>query len=931
MKNWITLALFGLTMGTALGQILQVTPAFPNQNDTVTIVYDATEGNGALKGFVPVYAHTGLITASSTGPTNWQFVQGNWGQPDNNVLMKSLGNDKHEIKYHIPSFYGFPPGTQVQKLAFVFRNANGSTVGRAADGSDIFYNVYPANAGLLGAILKPTSSQIADQGDSLEFSMATNKNAEIKLYDNGSLVASDSNVRSLNTKIAAGAAGTHTMEMVADDGSSVTRDTVYYTTNPSVQVAAVPSGVEEGINFNSAGTSMTLVLHAPFKKFIYVIGDFNNWQADTAYYMKKNPAGNTWWLRVDGLTPGQEYAFQYWIDGEMKVADPYSELVLDPFNDGFISDTTFPNLHPYPDNKTRGIATLIRPGHQKYQWKNNTFNAPSSDKLVVYELLLRDFIKRHDYQTLLDSLDYLDRLGVNAIEFMPVNEFEGNESWGYNPSFHMALDKYYGTPAHFKEFIDSCHSRGIAVIIDMALNHAFSQCPLVQMYFNPNAGQFGQPTSQNPWFNETPKHDFNVGYDFDHESAATERYVKQVMQYWVDEYKIDGYRMDLSKGFTQNNTLGNVGAWGQYDQSRIDILTRIKNEVEQINPDVYMILEHFADNSEEKELSNRGFMLWGNMNHTYAEASMGYLSQSDFKWGVHKERGWNDKNLVTYMESHDEERQMYKNLQFGNSNGNYDITQLNTALERMELTSAFLYPIPGPKMLWQFGELGYDVSINNPCRVCNSAILWNYQQVPARAKLYDVTSQLINLRDEYPVFNTNNFIYDFSGATKRLNLDGQNMDVTVIGNFDVVPQDANPQFQHTGWWYEYFSGDSINVSGVNDPINLQPGEYRLYTDKNISADPGVGIEESASADSELLQVYPNPTDGELYILMAQNGADEVHIDLLDATGKKVRTLQAGGKAYGGELEYDISNLPAGVYHLRGHVDQQLISKKVVLY
>ncbi|NOZ04318.1 MAG: hypothetical protein GXO92_06915 [FCB group bacterium] len=101
---------------------------------------------------------------------------------------------------------------------------------------------------------------------------------------------------------------------------------------------------------------------------------------------------------------------------------------------------------------------------------------------MIYELLVRDFIDRHDYQTLIDTLDYLEKLGINAIELMPINEFEGNSSWGYNPSFYFAPDKYYGTRQDLKLFIDECHRRGIAVIMDIVLNHTYGQSPLVSGY-----------------------------------------------------------------------------------------------------------------------------------------------------------------------------------------------------------------------------------------------------------------------------------------------------------------------------------------------------------------------------------------------------------------------------------------------------------------
>ena len=924
MKNLIGSFLTALLCFSLSAQVVEVDPPFPTQNDTVTITFDATQGNGALVGVVPVYAHTGIITAAG-GPGNWQNVQGNWGTADNKVLMNFAGPNKHTITYHIPTYYGVAPGTTVNELSFVFRNTNGSIVGRAADGSDIFYPVYPANSGFLAQFFAPTQSQVVSSGTTLNFYAAANQNADFEIYDNGVLQTSATAQTKFRPSFAAGNAGNHLVELVADNGTTIVRDTVFYVVNPSVQTEAAPAGTEDGINYIS-NSSVVLQIHAPFKNNIYVIGDFNNWRPDTAYFMRKTPTGDDWWVRIDGLTPGKEYAFQYLIDGDMRIAEPYSEKILDPWNDQFIDNATYPNLMPYPDGKTTGIVSVLQTDKQPYNWQVQNFTPPAKDELMVYELLIRDFVAAHNYQTLIDTLDYLENLGINAIELMPVNEFEANESWGYNPSFHMALDKYYGTPEKFKEFIDECHSRGIAVIIDKVLNHAFGQCPLVQMYFDPNAGQFGQPTAQNPWFNEIPRHDFNVGYDFNHQSQATKNYVRKVSRYWLEEYKIDGYRWDLSKGFTQNNTLGNIGAWNAYDQSRIDLLTDIKNDLETINPNFYNILEHFADNSEERELSNRGFMLWGNMNHVYNEASMGWIAGSDFKGAFHSERGWTFKHLIAYQESHDEQRMMYRNLNFGNSAAGHNTRALNTALARMELTASFFYTIPGPKMLWQFGELGYEVDINVPSRTGNKPIRWNYWNQPARRRLYDVQSQLMFLRKNYPTFNTNSYRYDFSGNTKRMNLDG-NPNATIIGNFDVVAQDAFPNFQSTGWWYEYFSGDSINVTDVNGAINLQPGEYRIYTDQKIEQVGPISVEENPLFATGF-DIYPNPVRHELSLSFLDQSIEQVGLQIRNLTGAVVRNF-GERDLLGAAVSIDIADLPAGVYFIEVTFDGQSTNQRFV--
>jgi 1,4-alpha-glucan branching enzyme len=904
MKNLLNLIFLFLAPILLGAQVVSVSPPFPSQNDTVTIIFDASEGNGALSGFVPVYTHTGIITAAA-GPGNWQNVQGNWGTADPNVIMTPLGNNKHSISYHIPTFYNIGTGTIVTELSFVFRNSNGNTVGRAADGSDIFYPIYPANSGLLAAFLSPNQTQIT-----------------------GVLQSSVISSRSINTSFSAGAAGLHTVELVADDGSTIVRDTVYYVVNSAVQTLAVPANTEYGINYLSP-SSLRLKLHAPFKNYVYVIGDFNNWEANPNYFMHKDPNGTDWWIDISNLSPGDRYSFQYWVDGDIKVADPYSELVLDPWNDDFIDAQTYPNPHPYPTGKTTGITSLIHMDKPTFNWQNSNFLPPNKDELIIYELHLRDFIANHNYQTLIDTLDYLERLGINAIELMPVNEFEGNESWGYNPSFHMALDKYYGTPEKLKEFVDTCHGRGIAVFLDVVLNHAFSQSPLVQLYWDPSAGSFGEPTAQNPWMNTSPKHDFNVGYDFNHESQASQDFAERIMKYWVSEYKVDGYRMDLSKGFTQNNTLGNVAAWGVYDQSRINILTRLKNQMESAQPNSYMILEHFAANNEELELSNKGFMIWGNMHYNYNEAAMGYISNSDFSGAFHSQRGWTNKHLIAYQESHDEERITFSLLNYGNSSGSYNTQSLATALARKELTSLFLYTIPGPKMLWQFGELGYDIGINDPCRICNKPLLWSYQQDANRARLYTVVSNILNLRTSYPVFNTNNYRYSLNGTTKRINLDDPAINATVIGNFDVIAQDVNPNFQNSGLWYEFFSGDSINVNNTNALINLQAGEYRLYTTQKVVVDNSIGIGTNPLFSNGFTS-YPNPADNTLYIDFTEAALrDKVKLNIFNITGQKVLELE-NAKIIQERRSYNISSLKPGTYLIRLETSKTLKQDRLIV-
>ena len=915
--------LISLTSSMLWSQLISSDPAFPIDSQPVTITFNAAEGNGGLAGYSgDVYAHTGVITNLSTQPSDWKHVKTNWGENTPDTKLTKIGTDLYQLQISpsIRNYYGVPSNESILQMAFVFRSeqaVGGSYLeGKTASGGDIYVDVYELTINV--NFLNPSESGLlANLNQNIPVEVAGTMCDSIKLYVDNSLYNQVAGT-SLNVNLTASSTGKHRVKAVASAGASTAVDSFYYYVKPTVSIVDPPSGVEQGINYINANT-VILASYAPYKNFAFVLGDFNDWEYGDEGFMKKSNSGNLFWVQLNNLQPGQEYIYQYEFDGSIRVGDPYAEKISDPWNDSYIPQSTYPNLIDYPSGKTTGIATVFQTNQNQYTWTNTSFNAPDKDKLVIYELLIRDFSQEQNILTLIDSLSYLNYLGVNAIELMPVNEFEGNLSWGYNPDFYFAFDKYYGPKDAFKTFIDSCHSMGIAVIMDIALNHSFGQSPMVQMYWD---AANNQPAGNNPWYNSQPKHDFNVGYDFNHESPATKYFTKRVIEFWIEEFKVDGYRFDLSKGFTQNNTLGNVSAWGQYDQSRINILEDYADHIWSVNPNAYVILEHFADNSEETVLANYGMMPWGNMNWNYAQCAMGYSTDCDVSWGVYTTRGWNQPNLVTYMESHDEERMMFKNLSWGNSNGSYDITNLPTALARVELASAFFFPLPGPKMIWQFEELGYDISKQFNGELGEKPLHWEYFFDANRNRLFHVMKALIELKKEYPVFSTSNFTFNLSGLTKRINLNHTDMNVTIIGNFNVSQNSIDPNFQHTGTWYSYFTGDSIQVNDIHAQIQLAAGEYKLFTDVKLDLPIlqyiPVGIDEEQSPLS-MLGVFPNPSSGMVYFEIPEL-KQKADFSIYTLDGKIVyhKDIQAGvtgnfswsGKTSSG------NTIPKGLYFAR---------------
>ncbi len=915
MKKFLLISILLLLSLTMPAQLIVTDPVLPVVTGPVTIVFDATEGSGGLAGYDgDVYAHTGVITENSSGGSDWRYVKSDWGQNTPETKLTRIGQDLYSLQVTptIRDYYGCPADEQILKMAFVFRSEEKVGLyyleGKTEAGGDIFIDVF--ESGIAVAFTYPFQNEvILELGEELPVMVNAIEADSVFLYQDGELLKKALG-NTLTDTLIADVLDSYYIKAVAQNENGSAVDSFFCFVRPEVEIADLPPGIRDGINYIS-GNSVVLCLLAPYKENIYVIGDFNDWQIDNDYFMKRTPDEKRYWLQIDNLVPGKEYIFQYFIDGVLKVGDPYADKVSDPWNDQYISGSTYPGLIQYPAGKTTGIATVLQTDQTPYDWEVEDFTPPDVTDLVIYELLIRDFTSRHSYAALIDSLDYLQNLGVNAIELMPVNEFEGNISWGYNNSFFFAPDKYYGPKNELKQFIDECHKRGIAVLLDMVLNHAFNQCVFVQMYFDGV-----RPTTQNPWFNVQSNFtnpDMNFGNDFNHESPYTQALVDSINSYWMTEYKADGFRFDLTKGFG-NNLKDESDPWGsKYDADRIRLLKRMADEIWYRNPDAIVIFEHLSENSEEKELADYGILLWGNLNNNYMEAAMAYHdnNKSDFSWISYQKRGWNDPHVVGYMESHDEERVAFKCLAYGNSQGDYNIKDTTIALQRLALNALFFFTIPGPKMIWQFGELGYDYSRDYQGKLSPKPVRWDYLQDPRREFLYHFYSELIRLKKDNPVFESENFTLSVGPAMKKIVITSAEGNAVIIGNFDVKQGTIVPSFPHLGTWYDYFNTQPYEVTDLAAAITLQPGEYRLFIDF-YNAVP------ESKVSSGPLKVYPNP-GRRFHIEFELDHQAAVTIQVLDLAGRLVENIfqgQPGPGSHSLQWSARAESLQSGVYLLR---------------
>ena len=963
--------LFGLLLSVLLlpavqAQVVTSQPSPFRDTDQVTLTFDATQGGAGLASYTgDVYIWTGVITNLSTSDTDWKHVVGtNFNSPIAAEKMSSLGNHKYSITFTPRTYYPGLAGSSevVRKLAMVFRGATGTPEGKGIGGTNILVDVAQDAFNLRFTNPSGTPPFFFPLNTATNVTVATSVAATITLFLNGVQIAQQASTISLTAPVTITQAGNNTLRATATDGTTTASTDITVQSRPAVTVAPLPaSATLDGVTYLNGGTSVIISLTAPKKQFVYLLGDFNDWQPVAAGFMKRttatspssltDPAAATdattgrWWVQIDGLTPGREYGYQFLVDGNIRTADPYAEKILDPNNDQYIPEATYPAAQrQYPTGKTTGIVAVLQTNQTPYVFQTTNFQRPARTNLVIYELLVRDFVAKHDYQTLTDTLKYLQRLGVNAIELMPVNEFDGNESWGYNPDFYFTPDKYYGTRENFKKFIDACHSKGIAVIIDMVLNHSTGQSPMVQLYAD---GSGYAPNADNPWFNIAAPHPYSVFNDLNHESPYTRYFSKRVMEYWLKEYHLDGYRFDLAGGFSQvQKTVDNYDS--QYDGTRVNIWKDYYNTMVAADATMYPILELFSGTQESRELTDFGLMLWGNMNSAYTQASMGYATNPswDLSYGYYVNRGLSKPNVITYMESHDEERMAFKNKAYGNTGPNgYNVKDLATSMARNELAASIFFTQPGPKIIWQFGEVGYDYSINtcsdgvevkNDCRVAAKPIRWDYYQNPSRRHLYDVYRSLIALKQQRVFAAPASYTQNLAGAVKTLSLTGTGTDASVVsvGNFDVTSQTATITFPQIGTWYNYLTGSPLTVTSTGMTMTFQPGEYAVYTSKKIAKPTGTLLATRAEQQAAVLHLTaaPNPTASSATLRYQLPATAAVSVSVTNLLGATVRTVSSSGRQGAGvhELTLPVAELANGVYLVRLLADGQQQTTRLVV-
>lgn len=874
----------------------------------ITIIFNPNEGNKGMASATQCYAHTGLITSASSNDGDWKYVLEEWRKNTSKTQMTKDGANWKLVISNIYEYYNCPATTEIKKLAFVFHDGpSGSKEGKTAEGGDIFVELVEAG---LSASIVSNMPEIASLGSSVTLNCYATAPATMTLKLNGEAVQTATGTEMVYThKLET--QGNYDFELIVSTDKETATATASTCVPMTPTKANRPTGVVNGIYYDKTDdTKVTLCTYAGSKteaaKHVFVVGDFNDWTISNEYQLKQANDSAYFWIELTGLTPQKEYAMQYVVvraDGQIKrISDLYSELVLHK-DDQWEPKDNYPGLMNYP-SAGEGYVTVIQTAKPEFKWSDATLNfkRPNKNNLVIYELWVRDHTPARTFEGLMERMDYFEDLGINAIELMPICEFDGNDSWGYNPNHYFAVDKSYGSSEQLKVFIDECHKRGIAVIIDMVFNHTTGQNPMAELY------PYGNDLKYNPWYNPTgsiPHKDKEFEPDWNHDFGPTKTMFTRCFQYWLNEYKVDGFRLDLSHGLC-----------GTTDDDVEHLQDYYNKGVKAVSSDAYMILEHWDNGAST--LINAGMLCWDNTSNAYCQTAMGWLKDGDSFGNANRD------GYVSYCESHDEERSFFKAKQWGNGD-----LQTNEAarVARVPLNMAFLTLLNGPQMFYHFAELGFDDS-----KFMNKDSKWGKNDYGITSELgadYDAKTQ-VKKRVEHWMTEGNIHMSAFQkvgqiiqlrtrimpevfegnptkasiGSGAKLRTIQWGSDVFVAGNFDVTGNQTVTL--PSGTWYNYFG----EKKETNTSITLAPGEVAIFTGKQVALpempeayDFDTAIEDVVVTPSEILPPY----NVQVYTVSGQMVDRQVNV-----------------------MQVDLSGLHSGLYIVQYEKNGKTIAKKVIL-
>ena len=554
-------------------------------------------------------------------------------------------------------------------------------------------------------------------------------------------------------------------------------------------------------------SSIEFNLFAPNNEKAALIGSFNDWQE--APMIK----GDDGYFRTsveleDGI---YQYKFRIQTNEWVEVVDPYATEI---------------------DPDTSGAVVRVKEGKRildTYVWQHDDKPLPDNHELVMYELHVADFSgsdanspKREVLKRVIDKLDYLKELGINAVELMPLNEHPGKYNWGYLVSNFFALENSYGFPEDFKRLVDECHARGIRVILDGIYNHCAEECPLLKIdrtywYYSTKKEHKKESDYWGPEFN----YEY---YDEKLDIRPAWKFIGDVVRFWIQEYHIDGIRFDAVSQLASLDI----------EKPNLDFLNWITQEAKKAagNKPFYNIAECIP---EEPILIAPNGPMDGSWHESFHQFILEHLCSDTFNLDKlaevlnPKQQNYPTTNkLINYLASHDQERVLE---QLGKI-GIFD----EAAFKIAKLGAVLLMTAVGVPMIWMGEEFGESKpkpkSTDRP-----TPIRWNLLENKPNHDLFEYYKKLIALRKQNPALHSGNvhlFHQDPDNkvlAYCRWNEEGAR--VVIVANFsdkNLAEYKIN-QFPEHHNWFDWLEGNDLEAKDNQLIVDLGAKEAKVFVSK----------------------------------------------------------------------------------------------------
>ena len=545
-------------------------------------------------------------------------------------------------------------------------------------------------------------------------------------------------------------------------------------------------------------SKIEFTLFAPYNKDASLKGSFSGWKklpmlksndgnfrikvdlADGVYEYKYEVCSKSWFLKLDE-----------WVD----VIDPYATDI---------------------NSKEQNAVIKIKNGKRivdDYVWRYDKKVLPSDRELVIYELHIADFsggesdsLVRGKYLNVIEKLNYLTDLGINAIELMPINEYPGKYSWGYNPKHFFATETSYGTTAELKQLIDECHARGIRVILDAICNHSEASAPLTKIDHN----YWYHEKPQDPQWSWGPQFNYDF-YDEELKTYPARKFMGDVLRYWVKEFHIDGIRYDSCRQVENYDFMNWIVKEGKAAAG--------------MKP-FYNIAEFVPMNVSITGANGPMDACW---HDTFCYCIREHLFSETFDIerlkdviDPRREGLYGATNVVNYLTNHDHNHLL---ADLGAKGIMHE-----AAFNRIKLGASILMTAMGIPMLWMGEEFGECKTK----RLESNKIDWTLLKNDLNKDLLGFYKGLINLRRNNHALYGENIDFFHTNPDGRvlayIRWNDQGSRVAVVINFSdrfyAGYKIAN--FPNRGAWHEWTSDYDINVGENDFVLDLPPWEAKVF-------------------------------------------------------------------------------------------------------